>query len=92
MSKGILPRLNFVLPTVYDDSLSYYEAICKLAKQLEDFINGDFTDVLIDAVNNLVLDARYDEENERLIISTDDVVVADGEHIYSPSTGVLTIK
>lgn len=91
MSNRILPRLNFVLPTVYDDSLSYYEAICKLAKQLEDYMNGAFTDVLIDKLNDLVLDARYDEENERLIISVDDVVVADGQHIYSPTDGVLTI-
>ena len=27
-----------VLPTVFDESLSYYEAICKLAKVVEDLI------------------------------------------------------
>lgn len=33
-----------VLPLVYDDSLSYYEAICKLAKGLE-ILNSDNTEI-----------------------------------------------
>lgn len=33
-----LPRCSIVLPTVYDDSLSYYEAICKLEKHLDNVV------------------------------------------------------
>lgn len=30
-----------VLPLVYDDSLSYYEQLCKIYKYLDDIVNGD---------------------------------------------------
>lgn len=33
-----LPRCSIVLPTVYDDALSYYEAICKLEKHLDNVV------------------------------------------------------
>ena len=40
-------RCTKVLPTVFDDSLSYYEAICKLSeaiKEVQDVINGGIMD------------------------------------------------
>ena len=41
-----LPRCSIVLPTVYDDALSYYEAICKLEKHLDNVVEE------IEALNN----------------------------------------
>ena len=44
MSNNKLQRIHFncqkVLPTVYDDSLSYYEQVCKLTKNLNDLANS----------------------------------------------------
>ena len=40
-----------ILPAVYDDSLSYYEVLCKLVAQLNNI--GDTTNQLIDAFNEL---------------------------------------
>lgn len=44
MSNNKLQKIHFncqkVLPTVYDDSLSYYEQVCKLAKNLNDLANS----------------------------------------------------
>ena len=34
------PRCNKVLPTVFDDSLSYYEVLCKLCKRVEELENA----------------------------------------------------
>lgn len=46
MSKTYEPRLfrywcYKVLPLVYDDSLSYYEVLCKVVKYINDMINED---------------------------------------------------
>ena len=32
---------NIVIPQVYDDSLSYYEVLCKIAKKLNELIASD---------------------------------------------------
>lgn len=44
MSNNKLQKIHFdcqkVLPTVYDDSLSYYEQVCKLTKNLNDLANS----------------------------------------------------
>lgn len=37
--KKIKPFCQFVLPLVYDDSLSYYEAICKLTTKINEIID-----------------------------------------------------
>ena len=34
------PKCAIVIPTVYDDSLSYYEAVCKLYKSFNDLVNS----------------------------------------------------
>ena len=42
----MLKQLHLTLPATYDDSLSYYEAICKLEKHLNNVIEE------IEALNN----------------------------------------
>lgn len=45
MSMRDLPYFNFwcqkVLPLVYDDSLSYYEVLCKVVKYINELIESD---------------------------------------------------
>lgn len=46
---------KFVLPTVYDDSLSYYELLCKIIKYIND-MRDDFIDLindLMEIINNI---------------------------------------
>ena len=45
-----------VLPLVYDDSLSYYEVLCKVVKYINDLINAD--KVLSDEIEALENDLK----------------------------------
>lgn len=53
MSYKYLSDFNFwcqkVLPLVYDDSLSYYEVLCKISEYINDVINN------LDDINNRVI-------------------------------------
>lgn len=69
MSINVLPNYNApnktglfrfwcqkVLPTVYDDSLSYYELLCKVVNYLNDVIeNVDTTNTNVDSIYNSVV-------------------------------------
>lgn len=78
--KKIIPCCTPVLPTVYDESLSYYELLCKITKDINTLINiyNNVDDTIIQEVNNwlnehyaeLLLNAFYDEGNEQIIFST----------------------
>lgn len=52
-------RCAKVLPTAYDDSLSYYENICKLASKVNDVI--DFINTLPDYILGLLVDDKLKE-------------------------------
>jgi len=70
-------RCNPVLPEVYDDALSYYEAICKLQKAIEemgDEIDTGLIDFIKEAIPELVAEATYDENTDTLtLVLVDDV-------------------
>ncbi len=64
-----------ILPLAYDNSLSYYEQICKLTKtinELVSLVNGDVDDTLIAYINNkfdnLMINAIYDDSNETIYL------------------------
>lgn len=60
-----------VLPLTYDESLSYYEAICKLTTKINEVIGviDDGLESLIrEQLDKLFVDAMYDEETETLIL------------------------
>lgn len=64
-----------VLPTVYDESLSYYEELNKLVckmNQIIEFANNELTDQLkayIDArFNDMMINAIYDEPTETITL------------------------
>ena len=66
-------NMQKVLPLVYDDSLSYYEQICKLTNTINDIINligGDATGILKDYIDkrfdNIMINAIYDEQTETI--------------------------
>ena len=62
-----------ILPLEYDDSISYYEQLCKLTRTINDIldlINGDITGTIEkyinDSFNNLMINAIYDENTETI--------------------------
>lgn len=63
-----------VIPLIFDESLSYYEQVCKLVSKMNeiiDFANDEISIKIKEFIdkefNNIMLDALYDEENETLI-------------------------
>lgn len=64
-----------ILPLAYDNSLSYYEQICRLTKtinELVSLINGDVDETLIAYIDNkfdnLMINAIYDDSNETIYL------------------------
>lgn len=60
-----------ILPLVYDQSLSYYETLCKVVSKLNeviDYVNTTVTNEIKQAIGKLVIDAVYDSESETLTI------------------------
>ena len=60
-----------ILPLVYDESLSYYEVLCKVVAKVNEVI--DYVDAVLinnirEIVSTLVVDATYDESTETLTI------------------------
>ena len=73
---GINHKCHSVLPLIYDESLSYYEIICKLVKKMNEvisLINGAITgtirEYLNEQFNELMLNAIYDSETETIVLS-----------------------
>lgn len=70
-------RVNKVIPLVYDDSLSYYEVLCKLVNTVNQLIDamGEETAELLEKLiaeklDELMLVALYDATTERITITT----------------------
>ena len=65
-------RCAKVLPTAYDDSLSYYENICKLTGKMNEIIediNNNFETIVREQVDKFFATSMYDAETETLILS-----------------------
>lgn len=77
-------RTTKVLPSTYDDSLSYYEQILKLTKRvvdLEEIINGDNTEIIKKLLNECIFRCSYDQPNECIIFGYE--VIEGGEEIHT---------
>ena len=88
-------RTTKVLPSTYDDSLSYYEQILKLNKRvvdLEAIINGDNTEIIKNLLNECIFRCTYDEPNERLIFGYEVIESGEEIHEYSDTANTLYIK
>ena len=64
-----------VIPLAFDESLSYYEQICRINKKVNELIsifNEELTDELQKYIderfNDIMLDTMYDAETETLIL------------------------
>lgn len=61
-----------VLPLSYDDSLSYYENVCKLVDKMNEIINAintSFEDLVIEEIHKYFIDTIYDSNTESLILT-----------------------
>lgn len=61
-----------ILPLVYDDSLSYYEVLNKVAFKLNEIIgviNDELAEYIRERLDEIYIDASYDEETENIILS-----------------------
>lgn len=61
-----------VLPTSYDDSLSYYENLCKLTAKMNeiiDAINDSFETMVREKINSYFVESIYDSSTETLVLS-----------------------
>lgn len=75
MDKIIIPCSAKILPLTYDDSLSYYEQLCKLTNkmnELVDFVNGEVSTTIQNYLdqhfNDIMINAIYDESTETIIL------------------------
>lgn len=75
MTNPILPLKQYycqkVLPAVYDESLSYYELLCKITAKINEIINMDISqneaiDALNNYFNNLDVQAEIDNKLDRM--------------------------
>ena len=65
------PYCQKILPLTYDDSLSYYEAICKLTSKMNEIIanvNDHLEDYVREQLEKLFINAIYDEKTETLVL------------------------
>ncbi|UWH94088.1 MAG: hypothetical protein [Bacteriophage sp.] len=78
MDKILYPCGAKILPLTYDDSLSYYEQVCKLTTKMNeiiDFINTGANEALKEYIdtqfNNLIINAIYNENTETITLKKD---------------------
>lgn len=64
-----------VLPLTYDDSLSYYEVLCKLTgkvNEIIEYINTSFIDYVKEVIGDIFVESTYDSTTKTLDFSFDD--------------------
>lgn len=90
-------RCQKILPLVYDDSISYYEAICKFQSKLNELIeaNNDFfttniTQEINKYFNSIMFDAIYDESTETITLKKE-VISVGGTHTYDAGSKTMII-
>lgn len=78
MDKVFIPCSAKILPVSYDDSLSYYEQLCKLTSktnEIVEFINSNFSEAIQNYIdkkfNDLMINAIYDEATETIILKNE---------------------
>ena len=86
-----------VLPTAYDNSLSYYEVLYKLTEKVNEvieLINENFSSEIADAIdkyfNNLMMEAIYNSTTETITLEKE--ISADGEHVYNAAEQGIDVR
>ena len=62
-----------------------------LRAQVEEIYSTAAAKIIAENLDKLLPDVTYEEETKTLILHVEPVIVADGDHIYSPSEQTLTI-
>ena len=75
INKNCMCYSQKVIPLAFDESLSYYEQLCKINAKMNEiinFMNSELTQRLKEYIekefNNIMLDTMYEEETETLIM------------------------
>lgn len=75
MDKVFIPCSAKILPLIYDDSLSYYEQLCKLTYKMNEiieFTNGGISEVIRNYIDekfdDFMINAIYDEATETIVL------------------------
>lgn len=61
-----------ILPLVYDESLSYYEVLCKVVAKVNeviDFVEAELYENISEIISDLIIDYAYDSTTETLTIN-----------------------
>ena len=72
----IIEKIRFyahkILPLTYDDSLSYYEVLCKLTGKMNEiieYINTEFIDYVKEVIGDIFVESTYDNTTKTLDFS-----------------------
>lgn len=85
---------NPILPLVYDESLSYYEMVCKMVAKMNEIIeavNGNISSLIEEYFNKIMIDAVYDEDAETITLKKELIVNAT-THSYDLGERSMTIE
>lgn len=92
-----------VLPLVYDDSLSYYEVLCKIANTLNILIdnNNKLPEYIEEKIIEYVTSDDFEDvlkkymahyvEDEHKIVFGGDIIISEGDHVYTEKNKTITI-
>ena len=75
IKKSCMCYTTKVIPLAFDESMSYYEQLCKLTAKMNElisFANNELTERLREYIdkefNNMMIDTMYNAETETLIL------------------------
>lgn len=75
INKPCMCYTSKVIPLAFDESMSYYEQICRLTEKMNElisFANNELTERLKEYIDenfsNMMIDTMYDAETETLIL------------------------
>ena len=80
---------NKILPLVYDDSLSYYETLCKIAEKLNEVIN-DINEIP-QYIADLISDEKLKEIMSALFNNLQEQIASANEGVSKTATEVRTV-
>ena len=86
----MLRKCTRVLPTVFEDSLSYYEVLCKLCEAVRELQDeGGVLEQIKEHLNDLIYQCSYIEAEEEIVFAYN--VVQTGEDIHTYKSNDKTI-
>mgnify|MGYP007066017836 CR=1 FL=1 len=90
-------RCQRILPTMYDDSLSYYENLCKLTYKMNeiiDNINDEFKVLISQKIdeffNDIMINAIYKKSEETIYLQKETIIGGD-KHIFNIPNATMEI-